>query len=116
MDDSTPRPAEPASSPFPFRGGAGGGASPRARRAKDRPADAPDPLALMGDMLTAQARSLDGLFAELVGQAERNMTKWPLAAQTYARLAFQAQWNCRATLEAMARADRLAEIREEDRG
>ena len=66
-----------------------------------------DPVARMSDMLTAQTNSLDALFARLVGHAEENMTTWPVAAETYARLAFRAQWNCRASLEAVAKADRL---------
>ncbi len=76
---------------------------------------APDePATLLSAMLTAQARSLDGMFNRLLGQAEENMTDWPTAAEAYARLAFQAQWNCRASLEAMARADRLAAGRKDE--
>jgi hypothetical protein len=69
-----------------------------------------DPVARMSEMLTAQAGALDALFARLVGQTEENLTAWPVAAETYARLAFRAQWNCRASLEAVARADYRAAV------
>ena len=62
-----------------------------------------DPDAHLNAMLTAQAHTLDALFADLIGHAASNMTEWPAAAEAYARLAFRAQWNCRASLEAIAR-------------
>ncbi|WP_156405260.1 hypothetical protein [Sphingomonas sp. Root710] len=68
----------------------------------DRPAPA-DPTAPLSDMLAAQAQSLDALFADLVGHAAANITDFPVAAEAYARLAFRAQWNCRASIEAMSR-------------
>ncbi len=70
--------------------------------------DAAGRAAMMNDILAEQARALDGVFTRLLGHADENMTSWPIAAEAYARLAFQAQWNCRASLEAMTRADRLA--------
>ena len=71
-------------------------------KAFDRPAPA-DPTAALNDMLAAQAQSLDALFADLVGHASANITEFPVAAEAYARLAFRAQWNCRASIEAMSR-------------
>lgn len=68
----------------------------------DRPSP-DDPTAALNDMLAAQAQSLDALFADLVGHAAANITDFPVAAEAYARLAFRAQWNCRASIEAMSR-------------
>ena len=62
-----------------------------------------DPASPLNDMLAAQAQSLDALFADLVGHASANITEFPVAAEAYARLAFRAQWNCRASIEAMSR-------------
>jgi hypothetical protein len=65
--------------------------------------------ALKGDMslasalLTAQALSLDTMFTELTRRATMNLGDYPLAAERYARLAFKAQSNSRAALEALAR-------------
>jgi len=71
-------------------------------KAFDRPSPA-DPTALLNEMLAAQAQSLDALFADLVDHASANITDFPVAAEAYARLAFRAQWNCRASIEAMSR-------------
>ena len=68
----------------------------------DRPSPA-DPTTRLNDMLAAQAQSLDALVADLVGHASANITDFPAAAEAYARLAFRAQWNCRASVEAMSR-------------
>lgn len=84
MNDMSSRPMPPDHAP------------PLISRAGD--ADAP-----LNDMLAAQAQSLDALFADLVGHATANLTEWPVAAEAYARLAFRAQWNCRASIEAMSR-------------
>lgn len=79
------------------------------------PAGPQDPVTRMSEMLTEQTASLDRLFARLVGQTEEHITDWPVAAETYARLAFRAQWNCRASLEAVAKADyRAAVLRKGD--
>jgi len=60
-------------------------------------------MTLAGDLLTAQALSLDALFTELTRRATLNFGDYPQAAERYARLAFKAQGNCRASLEALAR-------------
>jgi len=66
-------------------------------------------LAAMGDtrlaseLLTAQALSLDTLFTELARRATMNMGDYPQASERYARLAFKAQSNCRASLETLAK-------------
>jgi len=53
-------------------------------------------------MLTAQAVSLDGVFNELARRAAANFIGHMDAAETYLRLAFKAQSQCRATLETLA--------------
>jgi hypothetical protein len=53
-------------------------------------------------MLTAQAISLDGVFNEMAGRAARNFGQHMSVAETYLRLAFKAQAQCRATLETLA--------------
>lgn len=69
----------------------------------------------MAEMVSAQTNALDALFARLIGEAEVNLTEWPVAAETYARLAFRGQGNCRASLEAVSRADyRAALLRKGD--
>lgn len=60
-------------------------------------------MTLASEMLTAQALSLDALFTELTRRATTNFGDYPLAAERYARLAFKAQGNCRASLEALAK-------------
>lgn len=54
-------------------------------------------------LLTAQALSLDALFTELSRRATMNMGEYPQSTERYARLAFKAQSNCRASLEALAK-------------
>lgn len=58
---------------------------------------------LASELLTAQALSLDAMFTELTRRAVVNFGDYPLAAERYARLAFKAQANCRASLEALAK-------------
>ncbi|WP_158010706.1 hypothetical protein [Tardibacter chloracetimidivorans] len=58
---------------------------------------------LASELLTAQALSLDTMFTELARRATMNLGDYPLAAERYARLAFKAQSNCRAALEALAK-------------
>jgi hypothetical protein len=58
---------------------------------------------LASELLTAQALSLDTMFTELARRATMNMGDYPQAAERYARLAFKAQSNCRASLEALAK-------------
>ena len=60
-------------------------------------------MALPSEILTAQALSLDTLFTELARRATNNMGDYPQSTERYARLAFKAQSNCRATLEALAK-------------
>lgn len=60
-------------------------------------------LTAASEMLASQAVSLDMLFAELARRATTNMGDFPQATERYARLAFKAQSNCRATLEALAK-------------
>lgn len=60
-------------------------------------------MRLPSEMLTAQALSLDSMMTELMRRATMNLGDFPLAAERYARLAFKAQSNCRATLETLAK-------------
>lgn len=60
-------------------------------------------LSMASELLTAQALSLDAMFTELARRATINLGEYPLAAERYARLAFKAQSNCRASLEALAK-------------
>ena len=60
-------------------------------------------LSMASELLTAQALSLDTMFTELTRRATMNLGDYPLAAERYARLAFKAQSNCRASLEALAK-------------
>jgi len=60
-------------------------------------------LVMANEMLTAQAVSLDALFAELARRGTMNLGEYPLAAERYMRLAFKAQANSRATLEALTK-------------
>lgn len=52
--------------------------------------------------LTAQAVSLDAVFNELARRAALNMGEHLTATETYLRLAFKAQAQCRSTLETLA--------------
>lgn len=58
---------------------------------------------MASDLLTAQAFSLDAMMTELMRRAAINLGDYPLVAERYARLAFKAQSNSRATLEALAK-------------
>ena len=60
-------------------------------------------LALATELLVAQALSLDAMFAELARRSAVNFGDYPLAAERYARLAFKAQANSRAAIEALAK-------------
>lgn len=60
-------------------------------------------LKLATDLLLAQALSLDALFVELARRSTANFGDYPLAAERYARLAFKAQSNSRAAIEALAK-------------
>lgn len=53
-------------------------------------------------MLVAQAISLDAVFNELARRAATNFGQHLNVAETYLRLAFKAQSQCRATLETLA--------------
>jgi hypothetical protein len=66
-------------------------------------ADARDPIALMNELLTAQALALDDMFTELVGDAAQ-CKPYVETTEAWTRLALKAQANCRGSLEAMARA------------
>ena len=54
-------------------------------------------------MLTAQALSLDALFTQLARKAHINLASYPDAAERYMRMAFKAQAQSRATLEALVK-------------
>jgi hypothetical protein len=60
-------------------------------------------LTLATELLVAQALSLDAMFAELARRSTVNFGDYPLAAERYARLAFKAQSNSRAAIEALAK-------------
>lgn len=60
-------------------------------------------MTLASELLTAQALSLDTMMTELMRRATMNLGDYPLAAERYARLAFKAQSNSRAALEALAK-------------
>ena len=53
------------------------------------------------EILTAQANSLDAMFAEFARRAALNMGDYINATESYSRIALKAQANCRATLEAL---------------
>ena len=58
-------------------------------------------LSQMEAMLTAQAHTLDAIFTRLAKRAHLNMGEHFNAAETYMRLAFKAQSQCRATVESL---------------
>ena len=60
-------------------------------------------LAIVSRLLAAQAITLDSMFTELARRAALNMGEYLNASERYGRLAFKAQSNCRATLEALAK-------------
>jgi len=53
-------------------------------------------------MLTAQAHSLDAIFAQLARRSAMNMGEYLDAAERYMKLALRAQSQCRATIETLA--------------
>ena len=53
-------------------------------------------------ILTAQAHSLDAIFASMARRAALNVGEYIGAAETYLKLALKAQSQCRATLETLA--------------
>ncbi len=69
----------------------------RAKKVRDGDMD------MATELLTAQALSLDTMMTELMRRSIMNFGDYPLAAERYARLAFKAQSNCRATLETLAK-------------
>jgi hypothetical protein len=83
--------------------------------ALERAASAPpaDPNARMKEVLGAQAEALDAMFTALAADAVR-CKPFVNPTAVYTRLALQAQTNCRAAFEAMARADRTARAGEGD--
>lgn len=60
-------------------------------------------LAFASRMLTAQAVTLDTIFAEMARRMALNMGEYLGATETYARIAMKAQAQSRATLEALAK-------------
>lgn len=60
-------------------------------------------LSIASRLLASQAITLDAMFTELARRAALNMGEYVNAAERYGRLAFKAQSNCRATLEALAK-------------
>lgn len=59
-------------------------------------------LSGMEETLTVQAATLDAIFNELACRASQNMGTYLSATETYLRMAFKAQAQCRATLETLA--------------
>jgi hypothetical protein len=60
-------------------------------------------LGAASELLASQALTLDAMFTELARRATMNLGDYPEAAERYARLAFKAQSNSRAALEALAK-------------
>jgi hypothetical protein len=60
-------------------------------------------LGIVSRTLTAQALSLDTIFAEMARRSADNMGQHLDASERYMRLALKAQSNCRATLETLAK-------------
>lgn len=60
-------------------------------------------LSSVNRLLTAQALSLDALFTQMARKAHANVNQYPDAAERYMRLAFKAQAQSRATLEALVK-------------
>jgi hypothetical protein len=59
--------------------------------------------AFASQLLAAQAVSLDAIFTELARRSAINMGEHLHASERYMRLALKAQYNCRATLEALSK-------------
>lgn len=60
-------------------------------------------LAIVSEILAAQAVTLDSMFAEYARRSALNMGEYVDAAERYGRLALKAQGNCRATLDTLAK-------------
>lgn len=60
-------------------------------------------LAMVSQMLAAQAVTLDSMFTEFARRSAMNMGDYIDAAERYGRLALKAQGNCRATLDTLAK-------------
>lgn len=60
-------------------------------------------MTFASELFAAQALTLDAMMTELLRRATMNLGDYPLAAERYARLAFKAQSNSRAALEALAK-------------
>lgn len=82
--------------------------------APDNSAELSGHMAEMSDILIAQARELNMIFAAMTGQTKKNLANWPGIARSYAHLAIRAQANCRASLEAVARVERAARTGRDD--
>lgn len=82
--------------------------------AQDATADLSAHMAEMSDILIAQARELNMIFAAMTGQTKKNLADWPGIARSYAHLAIRAQANCRASLEAVARVERATRAGRDD--
>ena len=59
-------------------------------------------LSDMESLLVAQTIALNAVFSDMAWRAAENIGKYLLATETYLRLAFKAQAQCRATIEALA--------------
>ncbi len=59
-------------------------------------------LSRLESMLSAQAHTLDAIFNDLARRAALNMGEHMQACETYLKLAFRAQAQCRTTLETLA--------------
>lgn len=60
-------------------------------------------IASLTGLLTAQAHVLNTVFASSLLSAKKNQAEFPHAHERYMRLAFKAQGQCRATVEAVAK-------------
>ena len=80
--------------------------TPKPPDRKQEAGDPDDTRALMREILTDHAVSLDGIFVDMTNHAAQIFADSPYAAQAYLRLAMRAQSGCRSALDAMVRADR----------
>jgi hypothetical protein len=87
-----------------------GNVQDRAAALKDTCAQVRDgKLDVAQDILTAQATTLDAMFTEFMRRGLANIGQYPESVDRYMRLAFKAQAQCRATVEAMDRLNRGGE-------
>lgn len=87
-----------------------GNVQDRAAALKDTCAQVRDgKLDVAQDILTAQATTLDAMFTEFLRRGLANIGQYPESVDRYMRLAFKAQAQCRATVEAMERLNRGGE-------